>query len=72
MTLDEWVDLIKHTFGPDDFKEVGVTFLREHYKRDVLLRDGKGDGGVDAWAIPARATRPESRGVSRRQVGAVG
>ncbi len=50
LTLDEWVDLTK-TFGPSEFKRVGVEFLREYYGRQVIYIDGKGDGGIDAWVI---------------------
>jgi hypothetical protein len=51
MTLDEWVDLIKNTLGPAEFKGIGVEFLREYFGRQVLYTDGKGDGGVDAWVV---------------------
>jgi hypothetical protein len=51
VTLDEWVDLIRTTIGPPEFKRIGVEFLREHFNRSVQYTDGKGDGGVDAWVI---------------------
>lgn len=51
MTLDEWVDLIKSTIGPADFKRIGVEFLREHFGRTIQYSDGKGDGGIDSWVI---------------------
>lgn len=51
MTLDDWVDLIKTTLGPAEFKRVGVEFLHEHFSRAVQYTDGKGDGGVDAWVV---------------------
>jgi len=51
VTLDEWVDLIKTTIGPQEFKRIGVEFLREHFGRAVQYSDGKGDGGVDAWVV---------------------
>jgi hypothetical protein len=51
VTPDEWVDLIKTTIGPPEFKGIGLEFLREHFSRAVLYTDGKGDGGVDAWVV---------------------
>lgn len=50
LTIDDWVEVTK-SFGPSEFKRVGVEFLREYYGRQVLYTDGKGDGGVDAWVV---------------------
>lgn len=49
MLLEDWVEHIKNVLSPSSFKDVAVAALRVLYGKQVLLSDGKGDDGVDAW-----------------------
>lgn len=49
MLVEDWVEHIKNTLGPSAFKDVALAALRVHYGRPVVLTDGTGDDGVDAW-----------------------
>lgn len=49
MQIEDWVEFIKNVLSPSAFKEVGLAALRVLYQKPVLLADGTGDGGVDAW-----------------------
>lgn len=71
MTLDEWVDYLKNAVGAPAFKGLGVSFLREHFGREIHYSDGRGDGGVDAWVIfqsepPVRAAAQFHAGRAER------
>lgn len=49
MQLEDWTELIKNVLGPSAFKTVGAAALHALYLRPVVVTDGTGDGGVDAW-----------------------
>jgi hypothetical protein len=49
MQIEDWAEFIKNVLSPSAFKTVGVVALRVLYQRSVVLTDGTGDGGVDAW-----------------------
>jgi hypothetical protein len=49
MQIEDWAEFIKNVLSPSAFKTVGVAALRVLYQRPVVLTDGTGDGGVDAW-----------------------
>lgn len=49
MVTEDWVELIKNVLSPSAFKEVAMAALRAQHGVPVLLADGTGDGGVDAW-----------------------
>lgn len=49
MVTEDWVEHIKNTLGPSAFKDVALAALRVLYGRPVILSDGNGDDGVDAW-----------------------
>lgn len=52
MRLEEWVDFVRNAVGPAEFRSIALEFLREHYRgATVILADGTGDGGVDAWVV---------------------
>jgi hypothetical protein len=49
MLTEDWVEFIKNVLSPSAFKDVAITALRVLYGAPVLLADGTGDDGVDAW-----------------------
>ena len=49
MLVEDWVELIKNVLSPSAFKEVATAALRALYGKPVVLADGTGDDGVDAW-----------------------
>ena len=54
MLTEDWVELIKNVLSPSAFKDVAMAALRVLYSAPVVLADGTGDGGVDAWInLPA-------------------
>ncbi|HSN97651.1 MAG TPA: hypothetical protein VLS89_05110, partial [Candidatus Nanopelagicales bacterium] len=57
MLKEEWVNYIKNVMSPTAFKEVGMAALRVMVGRPVVLADGTGDGGVDAWVEQSPTTR---------------
>lgn len=49
MQLEDWTELIKNVLAPSAFKTVSALALHALYQRKVIVTDGTGDGGVDAW-----------------------
>jgi hypothetical protein len=49
MLTEDWVELIKNVLSPTAFRDVAMAALRVLYGSPVVLADGTGDGGVDAW-----------------------
>jgi hypothetical protein len=49
MLVEDWVELIKNVLSPSAFNEVAMAGLRALYGKPVVLADGTGDDGVDAW-----------------------
>ncbi|AKT39768.1 hypothetical protein [Chondromyces crocatus] len=49
MLTNDWVEFIKNVLSPSAFNEVALATLRALYGTPVLLADGTGDGGADAW-----------------------
>ena len=49
MLVENWVELIKNVLSPSAFKDVAMAGLRVLYGKPVVLADGTGDDGVDAW-----------------------
>ncbi len=49
MLTEDLVELIKNVLSPSAFKDVAMAALRGLYGANVVLADGTGDGGVDAW-----------------------
>lgn len=49
MQIDDWTAFISNVLGPSAFKTVSALALHTLYRREVIVTDGTGDGGVDAW-----------------------
>ena len=57
MHLEEWTRFIGYVLAEPAFKTVATAALHALYQRPVIVTDGTGDGGVDAWIEMGAAGR---------------